>query len=184
MALLAIVAQAPRLHLLLSVDHCNAALQWDTATARALRLLWCEAHTFDPCVREDAVLGAVVAARRGARGSASAASTAAARAVASNARGARKGVAFVLKTLTHAHHALLRFIAERAQDGVTFRALCAFAKEKWLADRGQDASVRAIVGEFKDHTLVVEKRKGSGARAVTTLVAVDGAALMVALDAM
>ena len=187
--LLAIVAQAPRLHLICSVDHCNAALQWDTATARALRLLWCEAHTYDPCDREDTVLGAFAASTTGLRSAGAAASAAAASVASGAGASARRGVEFLLKSLTKAHHHLLRHIAGAGPAGVTFRALCEFAKEKWLADKGRASSVRAITGEFTDHKLIAERKSSSSSsssrkRAPATFVAIDAAALITALDAL
>jgi origin recognition complex subunit 2 len=145
---LSMLAQAPWVHLVATVDHINAGLGWSQWQLRRFNWAWHEAYTFEGYAEEDAIAPARVAAGR-RRASTSA------------------GVGYVLQSVTPNHRSIWRVLARAQLDqdaalGLTFNDWLGRCQEAMYVrdDRGLHLSL----GELLDHDIVKTKIAASDGR--------------------
>ena len=144
-AALALLATAPKVHIVASTSHLNGSLLWDNATGQRFRWVWCQATTFQPHLHETAFSSAV-AASRAALGP--------------------ETIARVLEALPPNAAGCFRVLAahqvaqQRGESGMTFEALLARARERFLVS--QPNNLAYYLAEFTDHHLVEVKKAVGG----------------------
>jgi origin recognition complex subunit 2 len=146
---LASLAAIPRVHLVASADHVNAALLWPKRAAAQLRWAWEHAPTFAPYVSETAAVPQILAARGEAR--------------------LLRGAANVLRILTPNARAIFRVLAEEhlahpADHGLSLARLYTLCREQFLV--ASETTLKAHLTEYFDHQLVKRVKRPDGAELI------------------
>lgn len=148
---LSILASAPRLHVLASIDHINAAVLQDQRSRVRAAWHWIDATTYKPYLAETLHAASVLRARADAGAS---------------------GISYVLRSLTPNHRAVLRILAKHllrdadadpddtAAQGMEFEDLLHACLDELVV--GSDSALRTHLVELRDHALVASKRVTGG----------------------
>ncbi|KAG2003279.1 DNA replication origin binding protein [Coprinopsis cinerea AmutBmut pab1-1] len=185
-AVLGLLAMNPKIHIVASIDHLNATLLWSssevfarkpaeassTTAVRGFSWLWHDLTTLAPYDAElayadrSSISGANIGARRKAdlamaQNPAAMSETAASHILASVTQKAKK--LFILlgkKQLESIEDAGDKATNDLQQHGMSYDALFNAARDDFIAVN--DTALRALLGEFRDHSLVLSAPTASG----------------------
>ena len=136
---LSVLASAPRVHVIASIDHVNAPLMWGQALSDSFSWTWHNLATFDVYVQETTTAHITLGLHDNG-----------------NSTGA---TTHILRSLTPNHIRVLRILAENQLNvvagtlgGLTFHDLYARCREEMLVN--SDFTLRSLLTEFQDHELV------------------------------
>lgn len=151
---LGVVASAPNVHLVASVDHIGAALLWDAARAARFNWVWHDGTTFDSYLVETSFEDSIMV-RQGEMGA--------------------RGVGYVLTSLTDNARGIFKILAEhqileslgggdgsgKAEDlGLPYSAYYTRAREGFFVSN--DITFRTQLTEFRDHKIIQSRRAADG----------------------
>ncbi|KAI9028169.1 origin recognition complex subunit 2-domain-containing protein [Phycomyces nitens] len=152
---LSMLANAPNIHLIASVDHINAGLLWDNVKASRFNWIWHDGTTYDDYLVETSFENSLL--------------------MRSGEMGGVRGVQYVLTSLTSNGRGVFRVLAEHqlvememaSSDGTDNSAFgLPYNRYYQLCREGfyvsSDASLRSQLTEFKDHKIIHTKRLPDG----------------------
>ncbi|RUP44628.1 origin recognition complex subunit 2-domain-containing protein [Jimgerdemannia flammicorona] len=150
---LSVLASAPNIHVVASMDHINAALLWDGVRTARFNWAWHDATTYDDYLVETSFEDSIMV-RRGVMGA--------------------QGVNYVLASLTSNARGIFRILAEHQilettvagenapteEIGLLYGAYFARAREGFYVSN--DITFRTQLTEFRDHKIIQSKRVADG----------------------
>ncbi|KAI7869677.1 origin recognition complex subunit 2-domain-containing protein [Spinellus fusiger] len=151
---LSMLAQAPNIHLVASVDHINAGLLWDNVKTSQFNWVWHDCTTYDDYHVETSFENSLL--------------------MRSSELGGVRGIQYVLTSLTSNGRGVFRVLAEHqlvemestheGQDyislGLPYHRYYQLCREGFYVS--SDASFRSQLTEFKDHKIIHTKRLPDG----------------------
>ncbi|KAF7722437.1 Origin recognition complex subunit 2 [Apophysomyces ossiformis] len=153
---LSILANAPNIHVIGSVDHINSGLLWDNVKASRFNWIWHDATTFDDYIVETSFENSLLT-RTGEVGGA-------------------RGVRYVLASLTSNARGVFRILAENQliememsgnehgrgneSTGLSYHRYYQLCREQFYVST--DLALRSQLTEFRDHKIINSKRLVDG----------------------
>ncbi|KAI9318591.1 origin recognition complex subunit 2-domain-containing protein [Dichotomocladium elegans] len=153
---LSILAHAPNIHLIASIDHINASLLWDSTKASRFNWIWHDATTFDNYLVETSFEDTLL--------------------VRTSEMGGARGAQYVLRSLTSNARGVFRVLAEhqlvememedfghaRGNEsvGLTYSKYYDKCRESFFVST--DVAFRSQLTEFHDHKIIHSKRLVDG----------------------
>ncbi|ORY96650.1 origin recognition complex subunit 2-domain-containing protein [Syncephalastrum racemosum] len=148
---LSMLARAPNVHLIASVDHINAGLLWDNVKASRFNWIWHDATTYDDYLVETSYENSLL--------------------MQSNDVGGARGAQYVLRSLTSNGRGVFKVLAENQliemevanMDGrgnesvaLTYHRYYQLCREGFFVSN--DVAFRTQLTEFLDHKIIATKR--------------------------
>lgn len=139
MYLFSIIASAPYLHIIASIDHVNSSLLWDQITLHNFNWMYYDCTNYLPYTTE---ISANISSNKNDQ----------------NLK--ESGITYILQSLTRNHKSLLQYLAQfqlenKKKKGLTFDDLFQHCRSCMIANSNQ--ALTNMLKELTDHELISQK---------------------------